>query len=45
MHAENSAAGLGKDMQYKLLVRAIDEDTEEELAQTVSQAFAVCVQC
>ena len=32
---------MGKDMQYKLLVRAINEDTNEELAQTVSQGFAV----
>ena len=28
-------------MQYKLLVRAINESTNEELAQLVSQSFSV----
>ena len=40
-HAENSEARLGKDVQYKLLVRAINESTNEELAQLVSQGFSV----
>ncbi|KAL0030750.1 hypothetical protein WJX77_004631 [Trebouxia sp. C0004] len=38
---ENSEARLGKDAQYKLLVRAINESTNEELAQLVSQSFSV----
>ncbi|KAL0038727.1 hypothetical protein WJX79_005034 [Trebouxia sp. C0005] len=38
---ENSEARLGKDVQYKLLVLAINESTNKELAQLVSQSFSV----
>ena len=39
--AENSEARLGKDVQYKLLVRALHEQSNEELTQLVSQSFSV----
>ena len=32
---------MGKDVKYKLLVRALNLDTEEELAQLVSEGFTV----
>ncbi|KAL3143120.1 PSII 6.1 kDa protein [Trebouxia sp. C0009 RCD-2024] len=37
---ENSEAQLGKDVQYKLLVRALCEHSGEEVAQLVSQNFS-----
>ena len=43
--AENSEARLGKDVPYKLLVRALNETTNEELAQLVSQSFSVSTFC
>ena len=43
--AENSETQLGKDVKYKMLVRALNLDTEEELAQHVSEGFTVSVQC
>lgn len=39
--AENSETQLGKDVKYKLLVRAIRRGTEEELGQLVSASFTV----
>ena len=39
--AENSETQMGKDVKYKLLVRALNLDTEEELAQLVSEGFTV----
>ena len=39
--AENSETQLGKDVKYKMLVRALDMSTEEELAQHVSEGFTV----
>jgi ribosomal protein L30E len=42
-HAENSEARLRKDVQYKLLVQPVNESTNEELGQLVSQSFSVSV--
>ena len=39
--AENSETQLGKDVKYKLLVRALRRSTEEELGQLVSASFTV----
>lgn len=40
--AENSETQLGKDVKYKLLVRALKIGSEEEVGQIVSPAFTVC---
>ena len=32
---------MGKDVKYKMLVRALNLDTQEELAQLVSEGFTV----
>ncbi len=42
-HTENSETQLGKDVRYKMLVRAVDKDTGEELAQLVSESFTVSI--
>ena len=39
--AENSETQLGKDVKYKLLVRALQVGTEEEVGQLVSPSFTV----
>lgn len=39
--AENSETQMGREMTYKMLVRAISLDTEQELAQLVSESFVV----
>ena len=39
--AENSETQLGKDVKYKLLVRALKHGTEEEVGQLVSASFTV----
>lgn len=33
---------MGREMTYKMLVRAINSETGEELAQLVSESFTVC---
>ena len=39
--AENSETQLGKDVKYKLLVRALRVGSEEEVCQLVSPSFTV----
>ena len=38
---ENSETQLGKDAKYKMFVRAFSRETDEELAQLVSESFIV----
>ena len=39
--AENSEKQLGREVRYKMLVRALKQETGEELTQLVSESFTV----
>ena len=36
---------MGREMTYKMLVRAINPETNQELAQLVSESFIVSLSC
>lgn len=41
--AENSETQMGREMTYKMLVRALASESGEELVQLVSESFIVCL--
>lgn len=42
-YAENSETQMGREMTYKMLVRALNSESGEELVQLVSESFIVCL--